>query len=206
MRPPAGFPDHPHRGFEILSYVLDGAMEHTDSAGHHSVIPAGGVQTVVAGRGIIHSEMPATASGTSGLQLWINLPRAAKQMTARYAEFAPDQIPEHELPNGRVRTLVGPGSPVLMQRPMVYLDIALTAAGEYAAELPDGYQGFAYVLAGTGAFRCGGQTAQVRAGDLLVWPPGDKAWQAVSQDDLRFVYAAGLVIGEEPVYNGPFVD
>jgi redox-sensitive bicupin YhaK (pirin superfamily) len=223
MKKPDGFPDHPHRGFEIISYVLGGAMAHEDSYGHASVIPTGGVQTVTAGRGLVHSEMPATDETATGLQLWINLPRADKQMEPSYAEFSPDQIPITHGAGATVRTIVGPGSPVRIHRDILYYDVILDGGASYAGNIPAGYQGFVYILEGSGTFTLAaasamaadaetaesGERETVEKGDLLFIPAVDAASSlaaTAAEDGLRFVYGAGPPIGERPIYNGPFVD
>ncbi|MBX6395545.1 MAG: pirin family protein [Alicyclobacillaceae bacterium] len=236
MTKPDGFPNHPHRGFEIISYVLGGAMAHEDSAGNATVIPAGGVQTVTAGRGIIHSEMPAGQETATGLQLWINLPRADKRLDPAYAEFTPQQIPEITQADVTVRTIVGPGSPVTIHRDIRYVDVTIESGSRYAGEIPAGYQGFLYVLEGSGVFALEaarldgpfevgeGSVKGIAAskGDLLFLPetstasslramraPDSEAAKGAARlgdGALRFVYAAGPPIGEQPIYNGPFVD
>jgi redox-sensitive bicupin YhaK (pirin superfamily) len=236
MTKPDGFPDHPHRGFEIISYVLGGAMAHEDSAGNATIIPAGGVQTVTAGRGIIHSEMPAGEDTATGLQLWINLPRSEKRLEPGYAEFAPQQIPAITQADVTVRTIVGPGSPVTIHRDIRYVDVKIRAGSVYAGQIPAGYQGFVYVLEGSGVFAleaaCLDQPFEVSEGsvegvaaskgDLLFVPEtatassllavraiggeGPNGTVQGSDGVLRFVYAVGPPIGEQPIYNGPFVD
>ncbi|WP_067929404.1 pirin family protein [Alicyclobacillus shizuokensis] len=227
MTKPDGFPDHPHRGFEIISYVLGGAMAHEDSYGHASVIPTGGVQTVTAGRGLVHSEMPYGDETATGLQLWINLPRADKQLEPSYAEFSPADLPTTSHDGATVTTIVGPTSPVRIHRDILYYDVRLDAGARYEAILPAGRQGFVYLLEGSGRFQLipvqgdepaasssGSASADADAetagkGDLLNIPnlDGEARLQVTAQDTgVRFAYAAGPPIGERPIYNGPFVD
>ncbi len=208
MKKPGGFPDHPHRGFEIISYVLNGAMAHTDNQGNATVIPAGGVQTVTAGRGLVHSELPATDGVDSGFQLWINLPRADKQMAPSYQEFDPNQIPEQHFVGVTVRTIVGEKSPIKINRPMVYDDVTMVEGARYNESLPADYQGFAYVMSGAGSFTRSNRTEIAAKGDLLLFSPDPNGWsiQVEASEGLRFVMIAGLPIGEIPRYNGPFVD
>ncbi|WP_273367095.1 pirin family protein [Alicyclobacillus herbarius] len=220
MTKPDGFPNHPHRGFEIISYVLGGAMAHEDSYGHASVIPTGGVQTVTAGRGLVHSEMPHGEETATGLQLWINLPRADKQLDPSYAEFAPDDLPVTRDEGVTVTTIVGPESPVKIHRDLRYVDVQLEAGARYQGQLPAGYQGFMYILAGRGRFSLvpegetpvtlqAGDAVEAEKGDLLFIPAlaeENRLWTSATDTRLRFVYAVGPPIGEQPIYNGPFVD
>ncbi|GGI99581.1 hypothetical protein GCM10010885_06080 [Alicyclobacillus cellulosilyticus] len=224
---PEGFPDHPHRGFEIITYVLEGALAHADSAGHESVIPAGGVQKVTAGRGIVHSEMPGTDGIDSGLQLWINLPRAEKGVDPEYQEVKPSELPETEASGVRIRHLVGGGSPVRVRRPMVYQDVCWLADGTWTLRVPAGHQGFFYVLAGRGEVQAAASapaaatpeasspmanasdpTAGLAPGDLIFWTgePAVVQLHIAGQDGLRVVFALGEPVGERPIFNGPFVD
>lgn len=226
MQHPHGFPDHPHRGFEIISYVLGGAMAHEDSAGNSTVIPTGGVQTVTAGRGIIHSEMPHGDDISTGLQLWINLPRADKGVAPSYREFAPEEIPTTAGNDVTVRMIVGPGSPARIQRDIRYVDVQVAGTFRFRGEVPAGFQGFVYLLEGQGTFNMVRETLRqpfetddgsvsgpkAAQGDLLFVPAdADARVIEVVRDGggrapLRFVYAVGQPIGERPIYNGPFVD
>lgn len=206
IQKPAGFPSHPHRGFEIITYVLEGALEHKDSAGHSSVIHAGEVQKVTAGSGIVHSEMPGTDGINSGLQLWINMPRAEKGVDPSYQDFTSDQIPVRNEHGVTIRTIVGEGSPITLRRPMVYSDYAAEKGTSFSTILPKGYQGFIYVISGEGTFT----ESQVAAeeGELLLFEQamGNEEISVKADDNLRFVLVAGEPIGETPRYNGPFVD
>ncbi len=203
---PGGFPDHPHRGFEIITYVLQGALAHADSAGHESVIEERGVQKVLAGRGIVHSEMPATSGIDSGLQLWINLPRAEKGIDPSYQEVRPDELPEESLDGVQIRHLVGGGSPVEMRRSMRYQDVEWSDDREHFFDIPAGYQGFLYVLSGEG--RLGKDSEYATKGDLffLTTEAGNVQMPAMGSADFRIVFAVGQPVGERPIFNGSFVD
>ncbi|KRW92171.1 pimeloyl-CoA dehydrogenase [Alicyclobacillus tengchongensis] len=207
---PYGFPDHPHRGFEILTYVLEGALAHADSAGHESVIPAGGVQHVVAGKGIVHSEMPGTDGIDSGLQLWINLPRSEKGIDPGYEDIMPAALPREQITPGVERTwIVGGLSPVKTRRSMQFEDVAIAAGQTHTLQVPTGYQGFIYVLAGHGYL--GEDETPINKGDLLVFMAnGDVESLPLTpvraEDDVRAVFVFGEPVGERPIFNGPFVD
>lgn len=206
VQKPMGFPSHPHRGFEIITYVLEGALEHKDSMGNAGIISAGGLQRITAGRGIVHSEMPGTDDINSGLQLWINLPRAGKGIEPSYQDIKSDEIPQTEQNGVRIRTLVGEGSPVTIQRPMVYYDISMEKGTIYTTLIPAGHQGFIYVLTGEGIL--GDVQKSIEEGDLLMFFKSEEnnTITTYAIKKLHFVFVAGQPIGEQPIYNGPFVD
>ncbi|MCF8564251.1 pirin family protein [Alicyclobacillus tolerans] len=203
---PMGFPDHPHRGFEIITYVLHGVLAHEDSAGHASAIQTLGVQKVTAGKGIVHSEMPGTDGIDSGLQLWINLPRAEKGVDPEYQEFLPNELPVTASEGVKIRHIAGGSSPVRVRRPMVYQDVELSAGIEHPLQVPPGHQAFMYVLSGSGWL--GTDRLPAATGDLFQWTPADEAAAipVFSDRGLRLAFAAGEPVGERPVFNGPFVD
>jgi hypothetical protein len=155
-----GFPWHPHRGIETITYILRGDVEHGDSMGNKGVISSGDVQWMTAGSGIIHQEMPKGDQDGSmyGFQLWANLPKSHKMMDPRYRDVKSDQIPDVELPNGtRIRIICGKVGDV--QGPVrdividpEYLDITVPAGSEYTHPTKRGHTAFAYVIDGTGYF------------------------------------------------------
>jgi redox-sensitive bicupin YhaK (pirin superfamily) len=200
VAPPAGFPMHPHRGFEAFTYMLDGAFEHRDNLGNESAVSTGGVQLFTSGRGAWHSEMPGTPGSNRGLQLWVNLPRRLKTMEPRYTAIHGRELPETHHRGVRTRTVVGPGSPVRLETPVRYLDLALDPGSAYGDALPARWQGL--VLALEGAVKVGdvalseGQTALVQGGELGL--------RALSR--ARAVLLAGLPHDEPIAHRGPFVD
>jgi redox-sensitive bicupin YhaK (pirin superfamily) len=203
----AGFPDHPHRGFETVTYMLAGRMRHRDNQGNSGLLLPGGGQWMTAGRGIVHSEMPEQEEGLMrGFQLWVNLPARDKMTAPRYQDIEPGQIPEVASPDGtRVRVLAGrfggaegPVSAVATEP--VYLDVALAPGGRFEHELPAGHAAFVYVYEGSAAIG-GKEIAQSR---LAVLSPGRKV--AVSATAAaRFILVAGRPLGEPVVKYGPFV-
>ena len=203
----AGFPDHPHRGFETVTYMLAGRMRHRDNQGNSGLLLPGGGQWMTAGRGIVHSEMPEQEEGLMrGFQLWVNLPARDKMTAPRYQDIEPGQIPEVASPDGtRVRVLAGrfggaegPVSAVATEP--VYLDVALAPGGRFEHELPAGHAAFVYVYEGSAAIS-GKEIAQSR---LAVLSPGRKV--AVSATAAaRFILVAGRPLGEPVVKYGPFV-
>ena len=152
----AGFPPHPHRGFETVTYLLAGRMRHRDNAGHEGVIAPGGIQWMTAGRGIVHSEMPEQEDGLlEGFQLWVNLPAAHKMDHPGYQEFPAEQIPVESREGGiEVRVIAGVTSqgtrgPVVqpLTEPL-YLDVRVPAGGQFTERLPAAYTAFVYVIQG----------------------------------------------------------
>jgi redox-sensitive bicupin YhaK (pirin superfamily) len=206
----AGFPDHPHRGFETVTYMLDGRMRHRDNHGHEGVLVPGSVQWMTAGRGIVHSEMPEQQAGRMrGFQLWINLPARDKMTAPRYQEFGPQQIPHVEL--GAVRVKVIAGSVAGVTGPIVqpatdptYLDLELAPASIFTHTLPAGHAAFAYVYEGSvriGEADCA-QTANTH--ELAVLTDGG-AVRLEGRSSARVILVAGRPLHEPVAKYGPFV-
>ena len=204
----AGFPDHPHRGFETCSIMLSGVMEHKDSAGNHGIIRDGGVQWMTAGRGIIHSEMPAVSEGTlHGFQLWINLPAKDKMCKPRYQDYQEKDIPIKESPDGlsSVRVMAGDSmnttGPIVMRNPGCLLDFRIKPGGVISQKVPSEWNGFVYVYQGAG--EVSGSQASIE--HAMVLGPGDHITAKASENGLNFLLIAGRPIGEPIVQHGPFV-
>jgi redox-sensitive bicupin YhaK (pirin superfamily) len=205
----AGFPDHPHRGFETVTYVLAGSMHHEDHAGHKGDLVAGSVQWMTAGRGIIHSEMPRQKDGLLwGFQLWVNLPAHDKMGPPRYQEFPPSAIPEVARPDGtKVRVVAGQSAgvegPVLgIATSPLYLDVALPEGTRYEQELPAGHNALCYVY--EGRLRLGPGRA-IGAGHLAILGEGHGVAAEAADSAARFLLLAARPIGEPIARYGPFV-
>jgi len=204
----AGFPDHPHRGFETCSIMLEGLMEHKDSAGNHGVIGAGGVQWMTAGRGIVHSEMPKSTEGMlHGFQLWINLPKRDKMCKPRYQDYQATDIPQATpSPGVSVRVMAGECNgvkgPIVMRNPGLLMDVRITRGGTIRQPVPEGWNGFAYVYEGEGVI----SGTAARPEHALVLDEGSYV-EATSDSDsgLKFLLIAGQPIKEPIVQHGPFV-
>ncbi|MCA9656415.1 MAG: pirin family protein [Myxococcales bacterium] len=207
----AGFPPHPHRGFETVTYMLAGSMEHRDSVGNTGNLRAGSVQWMTAARGIIHSEMPKQEDGLMwGFQLWVNLPAADKLGDPRYQDVEPEAIPEQALPGGgRVRVVagrfgdaVGPVGGVATSPLM--LDVGLPAGSTVEVPIPAGHNGFAYVFEGSAAL--GDREAPLPRGQLAVLGrEGDGLRIVAGQAGTRVLLVAGRPLGEPVARYGPFV-
>lgn len=203
----AGFPDHPHRGFVTLTYMLDGHMEHRDSMGNRGDLRAGGVQWMKAGSGVIHSEMPRQCEGLMrGFQLWINLPAAEKMTDPEWQEIPAPSIPGLVLDGARVRLVSGrigaAEGPVRDPHTgLLYLDAALAAEARVQLPVPAGHAAFLYPF--EGRVRIGSLT--LRTHELAVLGDGDAVELASAEEPARCLLVAGRPLGEPVVQEGPFV-
>ena len=201
VRRPAGFPEHPHRGFEAFTYMIAGKFHHRDSLGNDSIIGPGGTQRFTSGRGARHSEMPATDGSNRGLQLWVNLPRARKRIAPSYAGIdGPAMGPRREGIGHWVREIVGPGSPVELQTEVEYLDLELLAEASFAHSVPTGHNAVIYLL--EGEVELLGET--LVAGEALLPTDGRVTIQA--RRPSRALWLSGRPHGEAIRQRGPFVD
>lgn len=148
IQPGNGFPTHPHRGFEAITYLFQGAMEHKDNMGNCSTVLPGGAQRFTAGSGLQHSEMPAMDGVTSGIQLWINLPKRLKQIDAEYQQVDAADIPVTENDGVRIHHIVGPTGNVNLRTPVVYQDVELSAGSQFDIDVPQDFRGLVYVVNG----------------------------------------------------------
>jgi redox-sensitive bicupin YhaK (pirin superfamily) len=207
----AGFPSHPHRGFETVTYMLAGRMRHGDNQGNSGLLTAGSVQWMTAGRGILHSEMPEQENGLMwGFQLWVNLPAKDKMTAPRYQDIAPDKIPEVQLaPGVNVRVIAGEiggvTGPVQAEATAaVYLDVRLQRGADVEIALPMGHSAFAYVYEGQA--RIGdGNGSEVLRGDLAVLDFGDGVRITAPEAPARLIVVAGRPLNEPVAKYGPFV-
>jgi redox-sensitive bicupin YhaK (pirin superfamily) len=208
----AGFPDHPHRGFETVTYMLAGLMRHRDSAGHEGLLGSGGVQWMTAGRGVTHSEIPQQQDGVmEGFQLWLNLPAGRKMDAPWYQDFAAGAIPEYVTPGGAtVRVIAGAsngvkGAVTREATEPLYLDIHLPAGGAFATALDGGHNAFIYVYRGNAVIE--GQPIAARHMGILANTPGSDgvAVTAAGNEPARLLLIAGKPLAEPIVQYGPFV-
>lgn len=205
----AGFPEHPHRGFETVTYMLAGRMRHGDNKGNSGLLTAGSVQWMTAGSGILHSEMPEQEDGLMwGFQLWVNLPAKHKMTAPRYQDLAPERIPEVQLEGARVRVLAGPfaGTEGPVQAPdtqPIYLDVALEAGAAFETPLPAGHSAFAYAYSGD--VQLGQDRHTVARGELAVLSPGERFTAYGGDAPARFILVAGKPLGEPVARYGPIV-
>lgn len=203
----AGFPMHPHRGFETVTYMLKGAFRHGDNQGNTGYLAPGSIQWMTAGRGIVHEEMPNQEDGPVwGFQLWVNLPSTHKMTEPRYQDVPPEQVPEVELENGRVKVLVGDFQGVrgpvedVVTDPL-YLDFHLNDGVTQAVQVPLGKTAFVYVY--QGAADIAGTHLPER--HLGILSEGESIEVASLAPDTRLLVVAGDPIEEPVVQYGPFV-
>jgi len=205
----AGFPEHPHRGFETVTYMLAGHMQHGDNHGNRGDLGPGSVQWMTAGRGILHSEMPQQENGLMwGFQLWVNLPAADKMTAPRYQDIAPDRIPVvHPSDGVEVRVIAGEldgatGPVSGIATAPIYMDIAVQAGAQIEIPLPEGHSGFAYVFDGTDASVAGERLGR---SELAVLSKGDSVRVAGRDAAARVLLVAGKALQEPVARYGPFV-
>ncbi|HEO65420.1 MAG TPA: pirin family protein [Spirochaetes bacterium] len=198
----AGFPTHPHRGFEAITYMLQGSFRHQDNMGNDTTVTDGGVQRFTAGRGMSHSEMPMAEGVNHGFQLWINLAKSLKQIDPDYQQVDAREIPIRESEGLIIRTVVGEGSPVRLKTAIQYQDITMSRGKEHIIPIKQGHVGFIYLFEGQLAInneKCHPSEALFMDGstEIKVHTEGDTA---------RFLLLSGLPHHEPIKQWGPYVD
>ncbi len=213
----AGFPSHPHRGFETVTYMLDGRMRHKDNHGNEGLLVPGSVQWMTAGRGLVHSEMPEQEEGRMrGFQLWVNLPAKDKMVEPRYQEFDAAKIPAvqptagvtvkviaGEVDDGRGGRARGPISQPATDP--LYLDIAQDADAGWEYALPDGLNAFAYVFEGDAVLGHGEDARALATHEMGVLGGGDVVKLQAGRSGARLILVAGRPLREPVARHGPFV-
>jgi quercetin 2,3-dioxygenase len=206
----AGFPLHPHRGIETVTYMLRGGVDHRDSIGNSGSIGPGDVQWMTAGGGIMHEEMPQVRpEGIDGFQLWVNLPARLKMTRPRYQGILANEIPEVEVEGGtRIRVITGTvngvDGPVSgIAADPVYLDVSVPAHGSFTRQIARGHTAFAYVFEGEAAFA--GDDQQVLHTRLVVLGDGDYVEVVTAESPVRFLLVSGKPLNEPIARYGPFV-
>lgn len=208
----AGFPSHPHRGFETVTYMLDGRMRHKDNHGNEGLLVSGSVQWMTAGRGLVHSEMPEQEAGRMrGFQLWVNLPARDKMVEPRYQEFAPDRLPVVQPADGVSVKIVagevdGVRGPIAQPAtdPM-YLDVTLAPGAAWSHALPDGHNAFAYAFEGAVALGDGEDARDLATQEMAVLGGGEWLALRAGEGGARVLVVAGRPLREPVARHGPFV-
>jgi redox-sensitive bicupin YhaK (pirin superfamily) len=213
-----GAPDHPHRGFETVTYLLSGDMEHKDSRGHAGRLRAGDVQWMTAGAGVVHAEMPSREFARDGgrmhaFQLWVNLPKRDKMMKPRYQEIPNSQIPKATSVDGLVTVSViageamGAKAVIETRTPIIYLHYRIEPGGAATQEVPGAYNAFGYVVEGEGLF--GAERERVEDGQMVLFAQdGDEVRienPADAKATLEVLLIAGVPLNEPVARYGPFV-
>ncbi len=209
----AGFPPHPHRGFETVTYLLNGRMRHKDNTGREGVIEPGGIQWMTAGRGIIHSEMPEQEDGLlEGFQLWVNLPAKHKMDEPGYQEFSAEHIPLEQRDGASLRVITGTTSqgtsgPVVqpLTEPL-YLDVTVEPGHSFSETIASEHNAFIYGIEGETRFANDDATHSVISKDqLAILTPGDEVTVSAGDSGCRFLLISGKPLREAVVRGGPFV-
>lgn len=205
----AGFPDHPHRGFETVTYMMAGAFTHRDSKGHEGHLTAGSIQWMTAGKGLVHSEMPEQTDGLAwGYQLWLNLPAKFKMTEPKYQDIPSEKLPLVEKDGVKAKVLAGefqgaksPGTSFI---PFVYLDVELKPGATFALPVPDGQNAFLYVFEGKAKTGADSEPTYVKSGYLGVYgESGSVKVQSGDDKPVRFLFAAAQKLNEPVVRGGP---
>ena len=201
----AGFPPHPHRGFETITYMLNGKFRHKDTAGNEGYLTDGSVQWMTAGKGVVHSEMPEQTEGlVRGFQLWLNLPKEKKMIEPAYNDIPADEIPTVNIPGGQVKIIAGTFSgitgPGRSHTGVLYYDILLDNGSDITVPIEDSWNSFCYVY--EGAISCG---QPVSKGHLAVLGTEDIFRCTSIKNNTRFILVAGMPLNEPVARGGPFV-
>lgn len=206
----AGFPDHPHRGFETITYMLAGRMLHRDSAGNEGLLESGGVQWMTAGRGVIHSEIPQQEEGRmAGFQLWLNLPASDKMSAPWYRDFKAEELPRLRTAEGAEVTVIAgeshgvTGAVTRAATQPLYLDIHLPARAGFAQALPTGHNAFVHVY--EGSVQIGDTMVPAQRMAILDNAAGADGVRLQAAENARLLLIAGRPLGEPIVQYGPFV-
>lgn len=195
-----GFPEHPHRGFEAVTYMIDGAFRHKDTLGNDTTVLEGGVQRFSAGKGIVHSEMPGSDEGCHGFQLWINLPLHLKRSEPEYQQVNPEQIKVELNGNVEIRTILGGNSPVKHFTPAQFKDFRLSGTSSLSLPVPF-HNGFLYVYSGEIETEYGPLMAHEA---LFLKKTG--VIQVEAEDPVRFIMVSGNPLNQPIVIRGSFVE
>lgn len=209
-----GAPDHPHRGFETVTYIIDGGVHHQDSQGNSGNLGPGWVQWMTAGSGVIHSEMPTeqllkNGGRMEGFQLWVNLPAKDKMIAPRYQDTPPEKIPVVESADKKVKVRViageslGKKATIETRTPIMYLDITLSPGGAFSQPVPQNYDGFVYIWRGSG--KIGSGNTEVGTYQMALLGEGSNINMTANNDGCRLLLIAGEPIKEPVVWHGPFV-
>ena len=198
-----GFPDHPHRGFEAITYMLTGGMHHKDNLGNDAFVSKGGAQVFCAGSGIVHSEMPAKEGKSVGIQLWINLPNRLKQIEPSYQQILSGNLPIIQFEGGSCRTIVGEGSPIRLYTDMTYQHVELEQNNQYQIYINQGSNAIIYVLLGRLAL--GNETVDLTEA-FLIEAKQEQNLSIRADKDSEFMLCCGTPHYEPINQHGPYVD
>jgi len=196
-----GFPDHPHRGFEAITYMFKGGMSHKDNLGNESFVTPGGAQRFTAGKGIVHSEMPADKGNSNGIQLWINLPLKLKKIEPSYQQVNDKDFPVSHVDGVKVKTIVGDGSPLKLNTNIIYQHVELNEQSKYTLNLKSLMRGVIYLMKGELSV-----DNEMLKSNQAMFIEGQEMIEMVGLDNCEFMLGFG-VPHNEPIHQyGPYVD
>lgn len=201
LKPGVGFPEHPHRGFEAITYLFNGEIEHRDNLGHVSRVGAGGAQRFTAGAGLVHSEMPSKQGVTDGIQLWINLAKADKNRAPSYQEAPAETIIDTPVLGGVLREIVGANGPITLRTPVIYQHLQLDAGHHYRLALAPDWRAVVYLRDGEIQLK---QNRLTQGQAALLEQESEISIQAVQTASI--IIAAGRPHHQKIVQHGPYVD
>ena len=202
LSPGSGFSQHPHRGFEAITYLFEGSIEHKDNLDNNSTVYAGGAQRFTAGRGIIHSEMPASDTKSRGIQVWINLPRHLKRVDPEYQQINGNQLTEDSQNGVRIRTIVGNDNGVKLKTDVQYLELMFEQNSHYEFNIPFAHRGFVYVV--NGEITVDGLVVQ--SGDAYFFEQRTAFLNLSSGKNVHIMLISGIP-HKQPIFQyGPYVD
>ena len=203
IAPDHGFPEHPHRGFEAITYMLSGSMHHKDNLGHDAWVEAGGAQVFCAGKGIRHSEMPGEKGNSTGIQLWINLAKKDKSVAPSYQQILAQQLPANYFEGGYSVDIVGNNSPIVLHTKIAYQHIYLEENTQYCAPIKFEHNVIVYLL--QGAIELEGQTLQAKEA-FMIEKFKAKELNIRAKQTCSFMLCSALAHNEAIYQHGPFVD
>lgn len=199
---PAGFPDHEHRGFEAITYMLEGGFRHKDNLGNDTIVMEGGAQRFTAGNGLVHSEMPGTSGMNHGIQLWINLPASLKKQSPTYQQVNPIEMPVEKRGGINIRKIAGPDAPVKLNTEVVFQDIQVNKGKSIKLEMPEDFNGYVYVLEGSFLLK----ENDLQPGKAYLLDNSEKIEIRADKEPVRIIFLAGKPHNEPIRQRGPFVD
>ncbi len=201
ITPGRGFPDHPHRGFEAITYMFEGGMNHKDNLGNESFVKSGGAQRFTAGSGLVHSEMPDETANSNGIQLWINLPKKLKKISPSYQQVNADEFPVKKFDGGQVKILLGEGSELKLNTQVIYQHVILNENKKYQLDIDLAMRGIVYLLSGQLKIN---QTPLKSNQAMFIENTSKLMIEAAEKSE--FMLCFGMP-HNQPIYqHGPFVD
>ena len=204
--PSAGFPEHPHRGFEAITYMLEGGFKHEDSSGNSAVVETGGLQRITMGKGIKHSESPVGEGTAHGIQLWVNLSQSLKGIEPDYEIVPGEDLKVTEEEGVREKILVDKETGPTVKTPINYRDVQLEDS-KYHWKIRDGSSGFVYVTSGSGQLEVDGESFKLSEADIAIKEGSDEVvFRLSTEAEMRFIALSGIPHGEPIDQHGPYVD